>query len=107
MYKKISDLHPIGDKVIIEPMRNEQISASGIIIPQTKDSEYPEHGTVVALGNGGTFDGCPNPHDFLKVGDHVLFNKYAGEDITIKNENGTKTEYKQLHLSNIHGYFDN
>lgn len=72
-------LKPLADRVLIEPAPAETTTASGIIIPDTAQ-EKPQKGKVVAVGNG-TKD---NPVT-LKVGDVVLYGKYAGTEI---KENG-------------------
>ncbi|MCX7986991.1 MAG: co-chaperone GroES [Bacteroidales bacterium] len=70
-------IKPLADRVLIEPMAAEQKTASGIIIPDTA-KEKPQRGKVVAVG-AGTKD---EPME-LKVGDEVLYGKYAGTEISI------------------------
>jgi chaperonin GroES len=70
-------IKPLADRVLIEPMAAEQKTASGIIIPDTA-KEKPQRGKVVAVGKG-TKD---EPME-LKVGDEVLYGKYAGTEISI------------------------
>ena len=48
-----SSIIPLGDRVLISPAEKEQVTSSGIIIPDTARSEAPQSGTVLALGNGG------------------------------------------------------
>lgn len=75
-YRNMSvQLKPLADRVLIEPAAAETTTASGIIIPDTAQ-EKPQKGTVVAVGPG-TKD---NPVT-LKVGDVVLYGKYAGTEI--------------------------
>jgi len=70
-------IKPLADRVLVEPMAAEQKTASGIIIPDTA-KEKPQRGKVVAVGKG-TKD---EPME-LKVGDEVLYGKYAGTEISI------------------------
>jgi chaperonin GroES len=79
-------LRPLGDRVWVEPIEQEDTTASGIILPETA-KEKPQEGKVLAVGPGVRDDkGERQPLD-VKVGDRVLFAKYAGTEI--KHE-GTK-----------------
>lgn len=79
-------LQPLGDRVWIEPIEREETTASGIILPETA-KEKPQEGKVLAVGPGiRNDDGKRQPLD-VKVGDRVLFAKYAGTEI---KQNGTK-----------------
>ena len=71
------NIKPLADRVLIEPLEAETKTASGIIIPETA-KEKPQKGKVVAVGKG-TKD---NPIT-VKVGETVLYGKYAGTEITI------------------------
>lgn len=72
-------LEPLGDRVLIKLGEAEEITKSGIVIPDTS-KEAPAEGEVVALGNGKIKDG--KSHNFsVKVGDKVLYSKYAGDEI--------------------------
>ena len=80
--KKIRPLH---DRVIVQRTEEEQKSKGGIIIPDTA-KEKPQEGKIIAVGKGKMLDdGKLVPLD-VKVGDKVLFNKYAGSDIKIEGE---------------------
>tara|TARA_A100001037_G_scaffold128285_1_gene116183 strand:- start:452 stop:757 length:306 start_codon:yes stop_codon:yes gene_type:complete len=77
------DFKPLGNRVVVEPLEgDEQVSAGGIYIPDTA-KEKPQEGTVVAVGPGRVTDDGKNVPMELKVGDVVIYSKYAG------------TEYKQ------------
>ena len=77
------DFKPLGNRVVVEPLEgDEQVSAGGIYIPDTA-KEKPQEGTVVAVGPGRVTDDGNNVPMELKVGDVVIYSKYAG------------TEYKQ------------
>ena len=73
-------IKPLADRVVIEPALAEQKTASGIIIPDTA-KEKPQKGIVVAVGPG-TKD---NPMT-LKIGDQVIYGKYAGTEIELEGE---------------------
>ncbi len=70
-------IKPLRDNVVIEPIMPEEITESGIVIPDSVDKDSPERGVVVAIGEGKrTKDGSRIAMD-LKVGDKVLFSKYG------------------------------
>ena len=96
-------IQPIGDRVVVQPLEKEQVSASGIVIPETANKEKPQEGIVLALGKGGVGKDCSNPADFLKVGDVVLFGKYAGDDVKLRATSGKDIEVKILHLDSVLG----
>jgi len=78
-------LRPLGDRVIVKRLDNERQTASGIVIPESA-AEKPDQGTVVAVGPGKRSDeGTVLPLD-LKVGDKVLFGKYAGQSVKVDGE---------------------
>ena len=74
-------IKPLADRVLIEPAPAEDKTAGGIIIPDTA-KEKPQKGTVVAVGPGKKDEPMT-----VKVGDKVLYGKYAGTEITIDGEN--------------------
>ena len=77
-------LKPIFDRVLIKPEENQTMSASGIILPQTSQ-ERPQMGKVVAVGDGENMDAVKTEMK-IKVGDKVLFSKYAGVEIRMDEE---------------------
>lgn len=78
-------LRPLQDRVIIKRLDNELKTASGIVIPDSA-AEKPDQGEVVAVGPGKkTEDGKVIAVD-LKVGDKVLFGKYAGQSVKVDGE---------------------
>ena len=97
------NIRPIGDRVVVHPLEKEQTTASGIVIPDTASGEKPQEGIVLALGKGGVGKDSVNPHEFLKVGQKVLFGKYAGDDVKLKDTDGKDVEVKVLHLDSILG----
>jgi len=96
-------IEPLGDRVVILPLEKEQVTASGLIIPETTSGEKPSEGVVIALGTGGIGKDAQNPKDFLKIGDKVLFGRYAGDEIKLKDKKGKEIEVKILHLDAILG----
>jgi chaperonin GroES len=73
-------LRPLGDRVWVEPIERDEVTASGIVLPETA-KEKPMEGKVLAVGPGARNEkGERLPLD-VKVGDRVLFAKYAGTEI--------------------------
>jgi chaperonin GroES len=78
-------LRPLQDRVILKRLDNVRTTASGIVIPESA-AEKPDQGEVLAVGPGKkNEDGKVSPVD-LKVGDKVLFGKYAGQVVKIDGE---------------------
>ncbi|UCC87495.1 MAG: co-chaperone GroES [Anaerolineales bacterium] len=79
-------LRPLGDRVWVEPIEQEETTASGIILPETA-KEKPQEGKVLAVGPGIRNDKGERQALDVEVGDRVLFAKYAGTEI---KHDGTK-----------------
>ncbi len=96
-------IEPLGDRVVVMPVEAEQVTSFGIVIPDTAKGEKPQQGVVLALGTGGIGEDKVDPRKFLKVGDKVLFGKYAGDEVKLKDTNGKDVEVKILHLDSVLG----
>ncbi len=83
---------PIGNRVLVKQLSEEQVTKSGIVLPDTADKEKKAQGKIVAVGSGEEIKTLG-----LKVGDVVVFGKYAGDEIEME-ENGQKVEYKILYV---------
>jgi len=78
-------LKPLGDRLIVKAVEDEETTASGIVLPDTA-KEKPQRGKVLAAGDGKvTDDGKRVPLD-VSEGDEVLYSKYGGTDITVDGE---------------------
>ncbi len=78
-------VRPLHDRILVERIDEEEKTPAGIIIPDTA-KEKPSQGKVIAVGNGKkTEDGKVIPLD-VKVGDKILFGKYAGTEIKIEGK---------------------
>lgn len=97
------EIHPLGDRVVVLPLEAEQVTASGIVIPDTAKGEKPQEGIILALGKGGIGEDKADPSKHLKVGDKVLFGKYAGDEVKLKSKEGKDVEVKILHLDAVLG----
>ena len=78
-------IRPLQDRILVKQLEEEEKTAGGIIIPDTA-KEKPQQGKVVAVGKGKILeDGSVRPLD-IKVGDRILFEKYAGTTVKIGGE---------------------
>lgn len=84
------NIKPLADRVLVQPAPAEEKTASGLIIPDTA-KEKPQRGTVVAIGAGKKDEPMT-----VKVGDVVLYGKYAGTEITVEG-----SEYLIMRESDI------
>ncbi|MGB1526624.1 MAG: co-chaperone GroES [Miltoncostaeaceae bacterium] len=75
---------PLGDRVIVTAGESEEVTASGIVLPDTA-KEKPQRGTVVAVGPGRLVDGERVAPD-VAVGDVVIYSKYGGTELNIDGE---------------------
>jgi chaperonin GroES len=71
-------LKPLGDRIIVKPVTEEEVTKSGIVLPDTVEKEKKEEGEVVAVGDGEKITKLG-----LKEGDKVIFGKYSGEEVNI------------------------
>jgi chaperonin GroES len=76
-------LRPLADRVVVKPLEREEVTKSGIVLPDTV-KEKPQEGTIEAVGNGRFNEqtGQRMPLD-VKVGDRVMYAKYAGSEVKI------------------------
>lgn len=85
--------HPINNHVVIEPLKEEHKTSSGIVLPETAEKERPEQGKVIAIGPGKVNENGTRVPLSVKVGDIVLFSKYGPTEIKIKDASGKEVEY--------------
>jgi chaperonin GroES len=85
MSKNTPQIRPLADRIVVTAKETETKTAGGIYIPDTADKDKPMRGTVVAIGNGKYIDGKLLPLQ-VKVGDEILFGKYAGTSIKLEEK---------------------
>lgn len=78
-------LKPLGDRLVIKPLETEEVTPSGIVLPETA-KEKPQKGEVLAVGPGARDEDGKRIAMDVKAGDKVLFAKYAGTEIKIDGE---------------------
>jgi chaperonin GroES len=74
-------LQPLEDRIVVKPGEGEEMTASGLVIPDTA-KEKPQEGEVIAVGPGRFEDGKRIPMD-VKVGDTVIYSKYGGTEVKL------------------------
>ena len=80
-----SKLRPLGDRVVVKPTPREEMTKSGIVLPDTA-KEKPQEGSILAAGPGRLLDDGSREAMDVKVGDKVLYAKYAGTEFKVDGE---------------------
>jgi len=80
------NIRPLGDRIIVKALAEDEVTASGIVLPDTIDKEKPEQGEVIAVGPGKRLDSGEIAPMSIKVGDKVVFRKYSADEIKVNNE---------------------
>ncbi len=98
--KTTTKVKPLNEHVLVRPAEAEEKTRGGIILPDTAQ-EKPAQGTVVALGEGKLLDDGSRAAFQVKVGDVVIYSKYAGHELTIDGE-----EFKVIQESDVYAIID-
>lgn len=77
-----TNLKPLGDRLVVEPVEQEEMTSSGLVLPETA-KEKPQKGTILAVGPGRRDDDGDRIDMDVAVGDMVLYAKYAGTEIKV------------------------
>ncbi len=80
-----TQLVPLADRIVITPLKQDEVTASGLVIPDTV-KEKPQQGEVVAVGPGRLDDNGKRVPMDVSVGDRILYAKYTGTEIKLDNE---------------------
>jgi chaperonin GroES len=91
----MAKIRPVGDRVVVRPAAREEVTRSGIVIPDTA-KEKPQEGTIIAVGSGRLLDNGKRTPMEVHEGDRVLFAKYGGTEFKQDNE-----EYLVLRESDV------
>ena len=89
------NIRPLGDRVLVKPIKEEEVTASGIVLPETVEKEKKQEGEVVALGDGEKLAKLK-----LKKGDRVIYEKWGGEEVKL-GKGKDEVEYKILDQEKI------
>lgn len=93
-------IRPLGDRVIVERLEEEEKVKGGIIIPDTA-KEKPQQGKVIAVGSGKKLESGETRPLEVKVGDKILFGKYSGTEVKLDDK-----EYLIMHEDDILGILE-
>lgn len=85
-------IKPVGNRILVKQESQEEVTKSGIVLPDTTDKEKKAIGVIVEVGNGTEISAMG-----LKKGDKVVFGKYSGDEVEM-DEEGKKVEYKILYV---------
>jgi chaperonin GroES len=89
------NLRPLDDRVVVKPLEAEEVTAGGIVLPDSA-REKPQRGKVVAVGPGKLLDSGNRGQLSVSVGDEVIFGKYGGSEVEVDG-----VDYKILRESDI------
>jgi len=81
----MAKINPLGDRVVIKALEREEMTKSGIVLPDTA-KEKPQEGRVIAVGTGKVLDNGTRIPLEVQVGQKVIFSKYAGTEIKVDGE---------------------
>lgn len=79
------NIKPLGDRVVVKVLEAEEKTASGIVLPE-KAKEKPQEGEIMSVGTGKVLDNGTRIDLDVKVGDKVIFSKYAGTEVKVDGE---------------------
>ncbi len=79
-------IKPIHSNVIVKPITEDEVTKSGIVLPDTVDKERPEKGEVIAIGEGKLLEDGKRAPMSVKVGDKVMFKKYSPDEVKVDGE---------------------
>jgi len=80
-----TSLKPLGDRLVVRPTPREEMTKSGIVLPDTA-KERPQEGTILSIGPGRTLDDGSREAMDVEVGQKILFQKYAGTEFKLDEE---------------------
>jgi len=80
-----SQLQPLGDRIVVKPMDQEEKTKSGLVLPDTA-KEKPQEGKVIAVGSGKLLDDGTVKKLEVRTGDRVLYGKYSGTEVRVREE---------------------
>lgn len=89
-------IRPLGDHVVVKPVEAQEVTASGIVLPETVEKEKKAEGEVVAVGPGRMLENGQRVAPEVRIGNNILYRKWGGDDVTIEGQ-----EYKIISESDI------
>ncbi len=92
----MASLKPLGDKVVVQVVEQEEKTSSGIYLPDSAKKK-PTEGKIIAIGNGRVLDNGERNKLSVKTGDRVLFSKYGGNEVTVEGQDYTILDEDQIY----------
>ncbi len=92
----MANLKPLGDKVVVQLIEQEEKTASGIYLPDSAKKK-PQEGKIIAVGGGRVLDNGERNQLNVKVGDRVLFSKYGGNEVSVEGQDYTILDEDQIY----------
>ncbi len=89
-------MKPLGDHLLVKLVKEEEVTASGIVLPDTVDKEKKAEGVIIAIGPGKLLENGSRAAMEVKVGDRVLIKKWGGDEVEVE-----KQEYKIVSQEDI------
>lgn len=89
-------IRPLSDRVLIKPVKEEEITSFGLVLPDAADKEKKMEGEVLAIGPGKMLESGERSKMDVKIGDHVIFKSWGGDKVEVD-----KDEYKILSQDDI------
>mgnify|MGYP001603262776 CR=1 FL=1 len=96
------NIKPLGDHIVVKPKKEAEVTASGIVLPDTVDKEKKAEGEVVAVGPGKILENGQRVPMEVKVGQTVMYKKWGGDEIKVGAE-----EYKKVSQEDILAVLEN
>ncbi len=90
------NLKPLGSRIIVKPIIEDEVSKAGIVLPDTANKEKPQKGEVLKVGEGRTLDNGKKEDIELKVGDKILFEKYGSDEYKLGDEEFLVVDYDKV-----------
>lgn len=80
------NIKPLGDHIVVKPKKEAEITASGIVLPDTVDKEKKAEGEIVAVGPGKMLENGQRASMEVKIGQTVLYKKWGGDEVKVGDE---------------------
>lgn len=89
-------IQPLGSRLIVKPVAEDEVTKAGIILPETTDKERPIRGEVLSIGLGKVLENGQREKIDLKVGDKILFEKYGSDEYKVDKDEFLVVDYDKV-----------
>ncbi|HKL17146.1 MAG TPA: co-chaperone GroES [Patescibacteria group bacterium] len=90
------NLQPLGSRVIVKPIIEDEVSKAGIVLPETADKKKPIKGEILKVGKGKTLENGQTENIEVKVGDKILFEKYGSDEYKLGDQEFLVVDYDKI-----------